>query len=520
MKNLTFAIITTTLFVVAVTPCDARPSGSVVKDKVRGISFRAPKEWVSIPIDPLDKMTIYKFQAAKPDRAKKIFSDWTASMDLFFFPPPGAITETENKDDGKEGKEGKEEEEEEEKTRQPQIRNYAEYVEVYLKGYRKLKVLGKPKKKKIKKIPVTFWDMMETIRFRNGKTLDQRYRTAVFHTSDGEFAMQFVYLDEHSKRHKSDVEKSIRSFTRIKKDAPSTAAVADGDLSADAAYIEEQKKKLSKGWYHFWSKNGNYMIFSNADKIFAREIARCLEGIRENYDAAFPGAPRIAWKPIVRVCRNQNEYYGYGGPRGSAGYWSDISKEFVFYNDTARGEKNTYLVLKHEAFHHFIHFYTGCKLGTWYDEGHAEYFAGGVFAGKRIKIKENPWRKTYIQRVLVANKHVPLKKLVNLSKREFYSNAGVCYAEAWSFVYFLREGRKGGVRMKKEWTEIPDLYLKNLITAFAEVEEANPDDRVGSDEVNMDLSPQAIRLATERTFKGWTDKDWQELEKAWIDFAR
>lgn len=487
----------------------AQKTGETVKDTTNGIQFKAPKEWVSIPVDPTEHIVIHKFQAKRPDEARKVRGyRVTASLDVMFFriatPKTGDATP-------------------EKKSRSilpsGRYKNYEDYMKKALRAY---ELQGKPSKKKIKGVPVTYYDLIKEVKFQGKKEpVLERIMTCVYHTDMGEIAFQFNCLDSmYKKRHKSAMASSIRTLKFIEKEDATAKNKAMSELSANERYIQEQVDKLSSGWYHFWSKKKNYVIFSNADKSFSREIAKNLEGIHDCYVKAFPEEPRIKWIPIVRVCKTKNEYHGYGGPDGSAGYWSDYTKEFVFYNDVARGIKNTILVLKHEAFHHFIHFYLGCRLSTWMDEGCAEYFAGGEFVGKNIKIKPNTWRRGTIQTALVNNAHVPMKKFLHMTKDEYYAQSSLCYAQGWSVIYFLWQGRKQGARMDKEWSTIPNRYIKNLRAAFEKLEEEKPDLKADKDEVNYKLANAAIKIAMAKTFDGWTDEDWERLEKSWIDFSK
>jgi len=500
-------------------PLAAQKTGELVKDELHGISFKVPKDWVSIPVDPTETLVIHKYQADRPDMARKIRFSETARLEVMFFPAQKAVTEEEI-----EGIKNAESGVDRIKAAQKLLnKDYDSYIENRFKTFEQTK----PVRKKIKGIPATYLDMVGAFRKINGEPIDTHIKSCVFQTDDGEFVFQFSCLDEHfKKRHKSDMDASIRTFKRIDKKVRSEIDEFS-QHNANERYIEEQKAKLPSGWYSFLSKNGNYWIFSNADKQFAKEIEKNLEGIHECLVKLFPGEPRIDWIPIVRVCKTKDEYHGYGGPAGSAGYWSDMTKEFVFYNDIARGKRNTFKTLKHEAFHHYIHFLLGCPPSTWFDEGHADYVAGGEFAGKRIKIKQNLWRRGTIQSAIVNGSFVPIKKLVYMTKAQYYAQPGLCYAEGWSFVYFLLEGKKNGGKMKKGWDTIPSRYLGHFRDAFAALEEkerAKPDDEErrlsGPFEVNYKLSEEAKQIALERTFEGWTDKDWQDLEDAWADFTR
>lgn len=507
------------LVLVLSTPATAQKTGELVKDEMHGISFKVPKDWVSIPVDPTETLIIHKYQADRPDMARKVRWSETARLEVLFFPTQKPLTDEEIQ-----GIEDAESGVDKIKAAQKLLnKDFGSYLDNRFKSFER----EKPVEKKIKGIPVTYLDMVGAFRKINGEPIDTRIRSCVFHVDEGEFVIKFSCLEEHyKKRHKADMDASIRTFRRIDKKA---IGETDGSSqqNVNERYIEEQKAKLPSGWYSFLSKNGNYWIFSNAEKLFAKEIEMNLEGIHECLVNQFPGEPRIDWIPIVRVCKTKDEYHGYGGPAGSAGYWSDMTKEFVCYNDVAHGKRYTFKTLRHEAFHQYIHFLLGCPPSTWFDEGHADYVGGGEFAGKRFKIKQNIGRRGTIQSAIVNGSFVPIKKLVYMTKEQYYAQPGLCYAEGWSFVYFLLQGRKNGAKMKKEWESIPNRYLDHFRDAFAALEEkerAKPEDEEkrlsGPFEVNYKLSEEAKQIALERTFKGWTDEDWQDLEDAWAAFTR
>ena len=68
-------------------PLQGQRLGETVKNLDLGLTFRVPKDWVSIPVDPLDRLTVYKFQADQRDRSiKSPHVSFTPTMDLLFFP--------------------------------------------------------------------------------------------------------------------------------------------------------------------------------------------------------------------------------------------------------------------------------------------------------------------------------------------------------------------------------------------------------------------------------------------------
>jgi len=492
----------------------AQSRGEVVRDKRYGILFKTPKDWVSIPIDPSDDLTLHKFQAKRADSANKNNAiAMTASLDLLYFPAQAASTGNSHIASPKKTKQTI--------PRRPndKYKNFAHYLDKGLIKSFNAELLKKPRSGKSKSSPLTYYHLVRYAPV-GPTTIKIHILAAVFNTINGEYVFQFSCMDEHyKKRHKRDMESMIRSFSLIERESQAERKKELESLNENNRYIQEQIDKLSSGWYHFWSKDKHYMIFSNAEMRFAKKISKNLEAVHASFVRLFPDEPKIKWIPIVRVCKTANEYYGYGGPIGSAGYWSDKAKEFVFYDDVEGGEKNSMIVLRHEAFHHFMHFYVGGNPSIWYDEGHADYFAGAEIKGRNVKIKTNSWRRGTIQSALVQKKYIPLKQFFQLSKKEYYARADLCYAQGWSLIYFLRQGKKQGARMQDRWLEIPDLYLKNFQAALVEWEKKERGTPNDPNNVNRILAGKAQKDAMERTFADWTQRDWDLMEKAWIEFT-
>ena len=70
--------------------------------------------------------------------------------------------------------------------------------------------------------------------------------------------------------------------------------------------------------------------------------------------------------------------------------------------------------------------------------------------------------------MLREGKYVPLQELVRWTKDQYYGTndldlgGGQCYAQGWSFVYFLRTGEGKARGWEESWGTILDKYLKTL----------------------------------------------------------
>lgn len=270
----------------------------------------------------------------------------------------------------------------------------------------------------------------------------------------------------------------------------------------------------------------NYIvIYSTKDEALIRTLKRELEAIRGVYEELFPPAAPVTAVSAVRVCKDREEYILYGGPPGSGGYWYSVAEELVFfdYEDVGRergsGKANSRIVLYHEAFHQYIYYSAG-KMAphSWFNEGHGDYFSGARFArtGAVSKIGVNPWRIRTIQRAVSEYQHHPWEDIVKFSQAEYYSkNPGLCYAQGWSMVYFLRHDKT--VERRQEWAKILPTYFDTLKAAY-DIEEEGLE-KTGQSE-NREQIAAAMERAREKALEAaFVDVNLDEIEKAWISFV-
>jgi len=256
----------------------------------------------------------------------------------------------------------------------------------------------------------------------------------------------------------------------------------------------EIEKGMVKGWGVEVSTKKNYVIIYNTKKgknaRLAKEIAKRIESIREQvYEVQFPPSEPIKAVSIVRVCADRNEYFRYGGPGGSAGYWNSWAEELVFYDASPKDkiDDDTLAVLYHEAFHQYIYYSVGnVAPHSWFNEGHGDYYAGSRnAAGNKWKIEPFDWRvgtvkgavtqgprpftvqkdeKSGKERRVYSNDrgYTPLKDLVAFSQGDYYSYPGVSYAQGWSLIYFLREEVPKNKKLNEKWGKILDTYFATL----------------------------------------------------------
>lgn len=284
------------------------------------------------------------------------------------------------------------------------------------------------------------------------------------------------------------------------------------------------RKKLVRGWKAEDTEN-YIVVYDTPDQPLMRRVIADLESVRREYVKLFPPAKPFVAVSTVRVCKNRDEYLSYGGSPTSAGYWNSAAEELVLYDaekqlrDFQKSDADTFIVLYHEAFHQYVHYSTGeLPPHSWFNEGHGDYFSGArISAGKVKGIGVNPWRVRTIQRAIEDDEFVPWKEIVRYEQAQYYEPAkvGVCYAQGWSMVYFLRTSKD--VAKHERWSRILPTYFDVLKSSYAEelatLEAAGKKD----DKVERWKSGLAARTkAVDAAFEG---VDYVEIEAAWRKFT-
>jgi hypothetical protein len=288
----------------------------------------------------------------------------------------------------------------------------------------------------------------------------------------------------------------------------------------DPEYRIKIIQDLVRGWKYEDTENYIF-VYNTKDQTLLRKLMKDIEAIRGVYLEMFPPAGPMTAVSTVRICRDLEEYHQYGGPVGSGGYWNWVAEELVFfdYEDVkgegrGSGKDDALIVLYHEAFHQYIYYSTG-KLSphSWYNEGTGDYFSGAKISGGKFKgIDVNTWRIEFIQEVIRAKKYVPWQQITRYEQAQYYRNPGVCYAQGWSMIYFLRESKEA--KSHPVWSKINDIYFNVLKEEYDKEMAALGEDP--SDFAKMAAEERSRKTAVEKAFEG---VDYFEIEEAWKNFT-
>jgi tetratricopeptide (TPR) repeat protein len=194
----------------------------------------------------------------------------------------------------------------------------------------------------------------------------------------------------------------------------------------------------------FVKETEHYTILTDAGQEFADSLGKEIELVYRVFTGVFPKIEKSKQKFPIYVFEKPEDYFKWGGPPGSGGFFSDFQQKLQFFKQKADADSR--LVLYHEGFHQFINHYFD-DAPDWFNEGHAEYFGALEYRPKEGKMfaKPNQWRLKPIQDAIRGGNTVPLAKLLQMTRAEYYDRRTIMrnYAQGWSFVYFLWEYQGG-----------------------------------------------------------------------------
>jgi len=534
------------------------------KDPKHGFTFKPPKDYVAVALSPSDFFHVAKYQDPQKEYGgDQGYEGFNRSFEVSYWPlgrsltaedaqgeaPPegGPGGDEEPGADGKDGKPGKDAKPK--KDSKPAVdKSDDEDDENGLGAFSRQLVdyyYGSCEVEKEKDITIAGGKGREMTLKSSRSPL--KYYLVALEQPDGRWVFEGAALDSRFEKAVSEFSKAARSFTRIEKKDQAAHDAELGQMSEQDRFLQRQIDKLPPGWDHLRTKR--YLFLFDAEKSFVQELATRVEAMRDVYEVHYPPTKPITDVSIVRVCKNFDEYRGYGGSEGTGGYWNWVERELVLFD--YRPRELTLAVLNHEAFHQFIfYFYGQLAPHSWYNEGTGDYYAGAKLTksnritgygdapggiGRLGDIKE-------AARLLSEGKNgaggacPPLKKVMRFHKSDYYGSAGydpgICYAEGWAIVHYLREGKGVDPKVAKI---LPD-YLTSLVAAREEaakalmvktLADAEVDEKGSSDDMSHDIKDYYPRIdnekvqdaAADKTFAGWTDADWDKFQASWLKYV-
>jgi len=200
----------------------------------------------------------------------------------------------------------------------------------------------------------------------------------------------------------------------------------------------QQKKKI-KFPVQLWSDH--YHLESTATEEQAKDLLEFMELVHKTYMSLLRPKNKkdVENREFTLILYKDNkEYMDSGAPRGSGAYYN--GRELVGYYDPSMMKP----FFAHEGMHQFTDI-TSKNMGNfpmWFTEGIADCIGNNeVKKGKLYMCVKSGaiarMRLPLIQEALKTRKAYSLRTLLRMNRSKFMGNAGLCYAQSWSFCHFL-----------------------------------------------------------------------------------
>ncbi len=514
-------------FLCAPTGFAAGSLGKTHTDKEIGFSIRVPKDWTYVGSPENERYIVGKFISNRDlwSRGAGAYRmGHRSEMRIIAFTPENKeMTEQEVEGATVLGKTLKY------SVPNNPYRDFKEYVKRNTSGF----YFGDEKEAVVKKVPCTYLDvMMEQAR------PPLRQIACIYHLGDVDVAVYFEVMEEFASDYEGLFRSAFKSFKRVKREAKAAGAGAKPLTRKD--FIKLKTKDLGSDW--IWKETKSHLVISHADRKYTDKIAKFADAIRKVIAKEFKANKKEKKEsvalPIIRICGSPDEFSAYLSNSGGMRFFNDETREVVVYDGTKEGYSVdwTYSRLGRGICQQFVNDQFDFILpADWYYLGMSYYYSCFKGKGSSCKYVRDTSDTEYLRRFVRQGECSKLKDLLDPDSKGIASYAD--FFKAGTLYCFLksREGKR------KPWKGVSEAYLQNFMDAYWEVTEQlksdldDPDFSDEEDEGEEDeeegekkksrtirfssIGKDVRKKAFEETFAGWSDSDWNKLEKAWEDWA-
>ena len=236
---------------------------------------------------------------------------------------------------------------------------------------------------------------------------------------------------------------------------------------------EEERQRLleqgkQQGGWKVAHPSKYYDFFSNGPLEEVKELATALDMMCEEYKRIFKFEQEITRPFPVHLYGNQQEFMARTGHGQGTGGFYDGRKIVGFHGSL--GSLSTLSVLFHEGTHQFQGLVMGQNMWRariWLIEGLAVFFEASKVSGKKLDTGAIPAsRLSNVKRAITSGSYVKLADLIRMEQAQF---GALHYAHAWSLIYFLVNGTKGGKKRFVEYFERVKAGEADQVALFEEL---------------------------------------------------
>ena len=516
------------LALVAIGPALAAP-GSYHEDERVGYKIKTPRGWEQVAQNADEQWIILKYLSDRD----YIYNDevdrwtWTHKPDMTVI----AFVESVVKKDGPEVTE------EDDETIVVEFNNpYKNYKDFLKRTYSDGGwYVSDEQEDEVNGIPVTQYEIkVEKLTMTGPK----RIVTWVYHFDDVDVAVQFIVLENAYDKLKNDIRACLKSFKQI----PRTEGSLTPSVTGPKKYVDEDELTPEERTEHRkreeerirlknlqslpddWKAKdmGPFLVLLHGDEKYAKDVVNQAEAIWKWLDKnfGFLGRDEYVKRPIIRICKDGDEERAF---LSGTAWGSGI--EIVTHKDPGSGSLSwEFEYVNQRMFtiwfnHRARDVYWA--MPWWVSNGLYKVIGTAKPKGSGLEFKVDDWERVALQECARNDTLTDPRTLITLSKADFYDNAERGNQSA-AFVRFLLESKAKKTRsilfeyvlnlqLILDEQKAADKGKEKKTTKPPETEEEEEERFVKRREAMQEREAEFLQAAFERTFGGWSDKDWKKV---------
>lgn len=473
--------------------------------------------------------------------------------------------------------EDKEDEEEKEKTDEEKARDrriklstriYRDY-EDYLSGTLSegYYLTDDPVEKKVNGLPVECFDV----------TLEKQARrvtTWVFDTEIAHIAIEYDFYAHQLKKERKGMERSFKSFKLIERteslglDEIGTF-VSFADLAAKTPKDREKYRRADQDrtWEQMtatmpdgWDAKeiSGVRILSCVDDRYNKKMVDRIKAVHGWLDKTFPnlGPEEYVRYPLLRICKDSDERNTFLNVKGNrySGFQFNFSTELVTYKDMGGATGFELRRLNNSILRRWFQerdYRLRLSLPPWLGTGLGGLLFSAQVKGSKLKHAPSDFEREFVRQVVREKTALSARELMLMSSKDAEDSdvrGSHMWAQATAFTRFMTVGSGS----KGKYKGIANDYLDNINAVLVEIEEedraererkkkekeaAEEEDEDDDEEEEEERKPKTeeeeeaelkerqarfqakqrriLEHAIDRTFEGWSDKQWAAFESAY-----
>lgn len=528
----------------------AKTDKGICEDTRYGFRFKAPKEWTRIPLKLEEQWQVAKYLSDRAYFYTDPSDGWTNEHK-----PQATVIAFVTEKVREEAKIRKQKDEKGDDRYVILISNpYKDYLDYMKRTYSGGGwFVSEEKEAKLGDLAVTQYEIKVEKLTNDGP---KRIVCWVYHTPEVDFAFHWELLEDAYPKLKDTVFDTLKSFKLIPRTSSGLPTADTGERKVlvddyDKQTPEQRKQRrvtleqslhakaktaVPAGWQVL--QVGRFLVLNHTDEKYARRVAEHCEAIFGWLDETFPfvGPDEYVRAPILRICKDYDEERSF---HDGSGYWfSDNQIEIVVSQDN-EGFVTGWAVERINR--QLIQLWfserdrdVAWAMPYWLENGLDQVIGTARAKGKKVEFRADDWERDGIRERIREGKFTPAKELMRMGEDQYTGQNWDTFAgrakEAGGLVRFLVTGPAS---KNPKTRDVLREYMKNLKSTIVEMNEADkaagkktekaPTTEKEEEEQFKAASQrwkqrekQLIDTTFDKTFRSWTDKDWEAFQATYL----